>query len=146
MNTNEENFIQPKLYILMRNDIPDLSPGKACAQAAHAANDFMRDMEEQKNNLYSKVYCEYKNWLSEGKSFGTTIVLDANLTQLEKLESWVDENFDRMTYRNITDNTYPITNYYGKHYTVETLTCSWFFAYTEEQTQMVSHLKLYPGN
>ena len=29
---------KPYLYILMRTDLPSLNPGKAMAQAAHAAN------------------------------------------------------------------------------------------------------------
>lgn len=53
----------------MRNDLPSLNPGKAMAQAAHAANQFISEWGHTKMA---------KEWKSEGGHFGTTIVLSAD--------------------------------------------------------------------
>ena len=63
-----------RLYILMRNDLPSLNPGKGMAHAAHAANQFT--FEHGKNT-------DVKNWQHDANGFGTTICLSANREQLE---------------------------------------------------------------
>jgi len=58
-----------KLYILMRNDIASMNPGKAMAQACHAANQFVHEYGDNE---------DVKHWQKEGKGFGTTIVLSVD--------------------------------------------------------------------
>jgi peptidyl-tRNA hydrolase len=59
--------IEYKFYILMRNDLPSLNPGKAMAQAAHAANLLDAQWGLNRGVVDWKHQCQ--------DSFGTTIVL-----------------------------------------------------------------------
>jgi hypothetical protein len=61
--------IEHKLYILMRNDLPSLNPGKAMAQAAHAANSLTAEW----GHLQS-----VKDYTNRDNPFGTCIVLAAD--------------------------------------------------------------------
>lgn len=65
-----------RLYILMRNDLPSLNPGKGMAHAAHAANQFTFE--------YPK-HPRVKEWQRDANGFGTTICLSANKVQLEEV-------------------------------------------------------------
>lgn len=60
--------VEYKLYILMRNDLPSLNPGKAMAQAAHAANAFTVEWGH---------YDSVKEYSNKKHPFGTCIVLAA---------------------------------------------------------------------
>src|SRR5687767_4956007 len=69
---------------MMRNDLVDLNPGKAMAQAAHAANQFMHsvvipalDKGPLKNYL--------TEWRDQAQGFGTTIVLSATKSQIQQI-------------------------------------------------------------
>lgn len=60
----------PILYILMRSDLDSMNPGKAMAQACHAANQFVFE-----NGANAEVIA----WTEQTpQGFGTTIVLDAD--------------------------------------------------------------------
>jgi hypothetical protein len=78
----------PVLYLVMRNDLPSLNPGKLAAQAAHVANVAVK-------NANPKIR---KEWESQTmQHFGTTIVLGADRKFLD-------------TYMRVTlvwDPTYP---------------------------------------
>lgn len=67
---------QYKLYILMRADLPSLNPGKAMAQAAHAANCLVGEWGYTRN---------VTDWKKEGKYFGTTIVLAVDKDTIRKI-------------------------------------------------------------
>ena len=56
-----------RLFILMRNDLPSMNPGRAMAQAAHASNQFI-----YKHGKDHRV----KKWQND-IGFGTTICLSA---------------------------------------------------------------------
>jgi hypothetical protein len=62
------------LYIVMRNDLPSLNPGKLAAQAAHVAN-----VAAKRGNR--KVLRAWERQTTQG--FGTTIVLAAPLKFIE---------------------------------------------------------------
>lgn len=66
---------EPTLYILMRTDMASMNPGKAMAQAAHAANAFIRDV--QRPEAYSVfIHAAVEEWEeSTHQGFGTTITL-----------------------------------------------------------------------
>ena len=67
----------PILYILMRNDLQSLNPGKAMAQASHATNLFMLD----KNPAVQLLRKEWTKTTTQG--FGTVLVLAASLSQIK---------------------------------------------------------------
>lgn len=60
---------EPVLYILMRSDLESLNPGKAVAQGAHAANQFVHYVD-----VSDPLYGQWANSTPDG--FGTTITLD----------------------------------------------------------------------
>lgn len=73
--------MNPVLYLIMRNDIPSMNPGKLAAQAAHVANafEFEFNKSSQAKKHLGKLYKEWKNQTKQG--FGTTICLGANEDQ-----------------------------------------------------------------
>jgi len=44
-NMNQK-VIDPRLYIIMREDLQDMNPGKGMAQAAHAQAEMLAHMDE----------------------------------------------------------------------------------------------------
>ena len=63
------------LYILVRNDLPSLNPGKAMAQAIHAGHLFSSKHHKDK---------AYKEWASD-RGFGTTVTLSADFHDINRL-------------------------------------------------------------
>lgn len=76
-----DNFDTPYLYLLIRNDLPSLNPGKAVAHGAHAANMFADQIVHE---MYAGHHDSYNRWVAESNlGFGTTIALSANRQQIE---------------------------------------------------------------
>lgn len=71
---SEPIYFPHNLYILMRTDLPSMNTGKAMAQAAHASNQFIHDHGDD-------IHVE--RWQTEGRGFGTTIVLGVDLDTLD---------------------------------------------------------------
>lgn len=69
-----------RLYILMRNDLPSMNPGRGMAQAAHAANQFIFEYPST---------VQIKNW-QEDRGFGTTICLSASEAQIIEIVQKAD--------------------------------------------------------
>ena len=92
---NEEKY----LYILMRNDLGSLGPGRAAAQASHAANAFIHKYGNTK---------DAKAWTaSTAQGFGTAIVLCGNLLQIT--EATLKAHNQGFPTGNIVDPDYAIT-------------------------------------
>lgn len=110
----------PKLYIMMRHDLVDLSPGKAMAQACHAANQFTHSIDKG-----SKATKQFIEWLKQGKGFGTTIVLSASKNEIEQMIPLAaSEGYEcGFTF----DTSYPIGGAAGEVFTVNALTCAYIF-------------------
>lgn len=64
------------LYILMRDDLPSLNPGKMAAQAAHASNQFIHQYLDGSES--KRIESQIKEWQSCASGFGTTIVLSVS--------------------------------------------------------------------
>lgn len=105
-----------KLYILMRSDMDSLTPGKACAQAAHAANEAVAAAAAV--GLGGML----DEWEGDGE-FGTTVVLEA------PDEYWVD----RLTEVHgadsvagvVVDESYPLRDGSVTH-RLPVKTCGWW--------------------
>ena len=80
-----------RLYVLVRNDLPSMNSGKAMAQVCHAGTQFIQKFGKEKS---------VKEWMKEADGFGTTIVLGANVKQINELKN----NFKIY---DIIDPTYP---------------------------------------
>ena len=121
---------EPRLYLIMREDLFDNSPGKMMAQAAHAQADFDDVARDCVNH---KPLWDWR----EDRSFGTTIVLSGTLEQIKNVVDSSDS-------AGLTiDPTYPYRNYYGKVFTTNEVTCAWVFAATQEEADLVAHLPLH---
>jgi hypothetical protein len=70
----------PALYLLIRNDLPSLNPGKAHAHAAHAANQFVHEIGLEGR---ARRWALFEEWKTSANGFGTTIALSVNLLQLQ---------------------------------------------------------------
>lgn len=116
--------MQPTLYIIMRSDIPDLTPGKGMAQAAHAQADFDAKMHAIATNPdfpdRSEILMDYGEWTGD-YNFGRTIVVSATKEKIREIVV-------RGTVAGTTiDPTYPWRNYYGETFLTEEVTCGWLF-------------------
>ena len=73
------------LYILMRNDLPSMSTGRAMAQASHASNAFIHSVSKNKPK-------SVKGWQEQTtQGFGTAIVLAANLHTISAVFSDIQD-------------------------------------------------------
>jgi len=142
-----------RLYILIRNDLPSLNPGKAVAQASHAVSQFM-----------TKFPKESKKWCSEADGFGTTITLEGELNDIQNFMAHTVYH-KGFCCGDIEDPTYPfylqkeIIPYLDPQYKIEyedpaldsrydtvpatrkEYTCSWFFVENDDKEDMMEMLK-----
>lgn len=119
------------LYILMRNDMESLNPGKAMAQAAHAANQFVQEMSNSKKEDDIDTLVD---WESDGKGFGTTIVLEGNILEIQdaiELAKSVGIVADM-----VMDETYPVEDGMVTHL-LPVETCGYIFAMDDDHLKEV---------
>lgn len=79
------------LYIVLRNDLIGMSPGRAAAQASHGTSQFHeahRDLDVTTAPSFSFMKQAFKDWKREAGKFGTTIILQASQKQLTSLVSF----------------------------------------------------------
>lgn len=78
----------PVLYILMRNDLASMNPGKAMAQASHAANAFVDYIDRRQLNKNEKKIVDanfelFQHWRKETtQGFGTVLTLSVNENEM----------------------------------------------------------------
>lgn len=124
----------PTLFILIRNDLPTLNPGKAAAQASHASAQFVNRFnyailthrKDFPGLILSQELSKFYDWSNQAMLFGTTITLEGSNTLLEQTLHWAKHNLSKMNSGPIIDPTYPITGP-GDSNTEETTTCVWLF-------------------
>ena len=127
----------PTLYCLMREDLQDLNPGKAMAQAMHAQADFDRWVEKLEPD---DLLLSYVNVWKEDRSFGRTLVLSVTLDQITDFDVVVTSTGKSMSNYTV-DPTYPWRNYYGKLFVTNTITCAWAFACDATPQAQIDWLK-----
>ena len=72
------------MYLLMRNDMPSMNPGKLAAQASHVANACVYSIRNSQNSHLKKML---KMWEKETNfGFGTAICLAANEQKLWEIK------------------------------------------------------------
>lgn len=106
------------LYIIVRNDLASMNPGKAIAQGSHAANKAALIAEATEKNLYS-------SWCGQAGTFGTVLVLSAK--DMEAIHLLLDEIEQKDILNReyvsgvVLDSTYPIKDgLYTHHVPLET--------------------------
>lgn len=141
-----------RLYILIRSDLPSMSPGRAMAQASHAANAFIAKFGHRK---------DVKLWQKETtQGFGTAIVLSASLPQITEIvcglkepnELVVDPEYGVRTDKemlHLIDRTKILDNktIVNDDGTVvifkEVITCAYVFGSKDGLEPILGHLKLH---
>lgn len=131
---NQTEF-EPRLYIVMREDLWDMNPGKGMAQAAHAQALF---------DLYDHGHCGifdlYSTWRGDGKNclgFGVTLVLSAEWESMCDIQESVEHS------GMVVDPTYPWRNHYGKTFTTAETTCMWVFPATKDEVEYMQQFPLH---
>jgi len=111
------------LYILMRSDMNSMTPGKACAQAAHAANHAAVNMSKMGAGVDGPGFVLWQ--AQTDQYFGTTIVL--RVTSEQQLVDMVTEAvFFGYSGDIILDPTYPVRDGDVTHL-IPVHTCGWIF-------------------
>jgi peptidyl-tRNA hydrolase len=133
----------PVLYVLMRTDMKSMNPGKAMAQATHAANCAAKRAENEIPSLYD-------HWEREtGQHFGTCYVLSVpSENEMNELIAEIEaENMIRkepMVAGIILDPTYPIVDGAFVHY-LPVYTCAYVMGYKEDfAASVIKGLRLHP--
>lgn len=142
-------FPKPYLYILMRDDIGSMNPGKAVAQGTHAANQMVFEamiatdplaqvLEPKRATVLAQMVA---TWTREARGFGTCIVLGANEKQMR---ASVASAIAARLHAGIThDPSYPVRD--GEtFYTIPMDTCAYIFDYPVLIRPHVTELSLLP--
>lgn len=142
--------MDPKLYIVARTDIAQMNPGKLAAQCCHAQSAVAEKMSGwASTDQYREIRLHYRDWIRQGDSFGTTIVLEASLSLIR---SFFDEEegicFIYPKYYPaaglVFDPEYPFSNHYGEVCFSRELTCAYFFACDETPENVLEALARLP--
>jgi peptidyl-tRNA hydrolase len=123
-------------YILMRNDMKSLNPGKGMAQAAHAANLCIKNIY---NNYDNDILELLKEW-EEERGFGTTVVL--GVTEEELVQIVPKAKYIGLEAALVLDPTYPISDGGTTHH-LPVFTCGYIFGLKSDVFPLVEDLRLY---
>lgn len=105
------------LYILVRNDMASMTPGRQAAQATHAANQFVKEYQ-------TAEFVSVEQWQSEANGFGTVIVLHGKWDDIKAhVNDAASEGFATGF---VVDPTYPIKDG-DVYHTVSVITCAYVF-------------------
>jgi hypothetical protein len=164
------NMTEPILYILARQDIPQMNAGKLAAQACHAQSILselisarrmeicLADDDEETtdyeaytraNHRYNndvEIVTAYDTWLGGERRFGTTIVLAVTMEAIAEIALRFDTRDSLCPFGVVNDPTYPMFSATGYQFTAPMLTCAYLFIPTHAHAAKL-HLqdyKLYP--
>ena len=94
------------LYVLARNDLDSLNPGKLAAQVAHAATQLSEFMYNEVDHD-SLLFITYKRWTQQAFHFGTVITLAATREQLLDFSEKEPHPSEQLAKDDTIDPTYP---------------------------------------
>lgn len=135
------------LYILMRNDLTSMNPGKAIAQGSHASNAFVHHFHAYAQKYNSKSvhegietatvngFNEWENATTQG--FGTVLTLEARMGDIQS----VTNIFKSLNYVAgvVHDPTYPIVDGEVVHH-IPLDTCAYIFIPNKEADEFANNL------
>lgn len=133
------------LYILIRNDMDSLSPGRKMAHASHASNAFVHNVDNRKrtgSTLYEEQVAQIDAWKSAtGQGFGTTIVLSVNEKEMRDIV--VLARVRGLIADVVTDPSYGIEDGQATHF-ISVDTCAYVFGDRDsnELKELTQHLEL----
>ena len=118
------------LYILMRNDLDSMNPGKAMAQASHASNAFVHNRGRMHEGRFpdEELYLSWKTETHQG--FGTVLVLAVNKNEMEQAVAVA--KIAEYESDIIHDPTYPLPDGEDCHF-IPLDTCAYIFGNKDDQ-------------
>lgn len=128
-------------FILMRNDLESLNPGKAMAQAAHASNALDKFLQENfMRREFNGVWPSYEEWMRQTDSgFGICLVYEPSDNPF--IDAWprIERFINSISWPKILvfDPSYPIRDGSVTHL-IPLHTCAAFFAPYEEGRKALS--------
>lgn len=130
------------LYILMRNDLDSMNPGKAMAQASHASNAFVHNRLRMREGRPADedLYLSWKTETHQG--FGTVLVLAVNKDEMEQAVAVAKmAEYDADI---IHDPTYPLKDGEVCHF-IPLDTCAYIFGNKDDNvlTAIVQNFELH---
>ncbi len=125
------------LYILMRTDLESLTRGKACAQAAHAANQMVHTARAFVGDYMAEME---KQWRSGTGAYGTTVVLRGG--GYESVNSFQELAKKNAFSGSVIDRSYPIKDGTFVHH-APVLTCVYILGHKDSIQPLVRDLPLY---
>lgn len=134
--------MEPTLYILMRNDLDSLNPGKACAQASHATNMF--EMYCQ-NNIRNVLLHEHVEQWRGDRTFGRCLCVAVNDIDIQSFNHMINYEKSNTNFIGdiVTDPSYPVQDGSVIH-KVEAVTCGWIFVFdpiSKQDHNIISDLR-----
>lgn len=135
------------LYILMRNDLDSMNPGKAIAQGSHASNAFVHHFHgfaQQYNSqsVHEGIHTATMNGFNEWENsthqgFGTVLTLEGRMSDFTSIVNI----FKSLGYiaNVVHDPTYPIVDGEVVHY-IPLDTCAYVFIPNKEKDEFASTL------
>ena len=134
-STIPQSFESVCLYILMRTDLDSLNPGKACAQASHAANQCVYDIRHSGDAFLNAQLVAWEG----DRGFGTCIVLASD--DQDMLKRVVKMNAFGIHCGVAHDPSYPLLDGKVLHL-IPLNTCAYAFGLKEILEPFVSDLSL----
>lgn len=133
--------MQPVLYILMRNDLDSLNPGKAVAQGSHATSLFesrIRIMCENDSHFQDLL----RAWDEDDIGFGVTLVLGVK-SEFDLVSRCVKASSNpKVISEEMLDPTYPIRDG-GVVHRVPFTSCGYIFGDKKDIAPYIEDLELY---
>jgi len=118
------------LGIVIRNDIPDMTPGRAIAQGSHATSEFHAELSTE----------AYREWADDGY-FGTALVFSGNERQL--LDIIASSHKTGTTMHGITkDRSYKVETDGDIQY-VPMITALWIFGPRKDVSRVCKKVQLF---
>jgi Peptidyl-tRNA hydrolase PTH2 len=134
---------EPVLIILMRNDLDSLNPGKACAQASHAANQMAQTLTGFGTSVKPTPYWQqtFNRWSSGADGFGTCLVYADSWGNIEScIDNWMLIN---IITGKLLDPSYPLKDGDVTH-TFPLYTCAWLFGDRIDLQEVRNSFRLMP--
>ena len=128
-----------RLYVIVRSDLASMTAGKAAAQATHAANKCVWQIQNlDAKEFESKFKSMLKTWEGD-RGFGTCIVLAAPIAELVKIIIQCSQHSIQSGIMN--DPSYPLRDGDFTHL-IPLDTCGYVFGTKEEVEPFLNHLSL----
>lgn len=145
---------QARLYVIPRTDMETMTPGRAIAQATHAATKMIFDIHNvpEDDGDFTELSQMLEDYLDEANGFGTTIVLkpksefdqDEEFAYLSKKLIEESDDFVYPAISNIViDPEYFIKDGRTTHIIPNVTTCMYFFGDPDDLKSLLGSYELY---